>query len=40
MSIMLPYSIAFLVLWTIFLIFYWLLGIPLGIQASYVYPTP
>jgi aminobenzoyl-glutamate transport protein len=34
-SIMLPYSLAFLVTWTIFLIAYWKLGIPLGIDASY-----
>ncbi len=38
-SLMLPYSVALLVLWTIFLIIYWALGIPLGLQASYVY-TP
>ena len=37
-SIMLPYSVCLLVTWTIFLIVYWLLGIPLGLQASYVYP--
>ena len=37
-SIMLPYSVCLLVTWTIFLIGYWLLGIPLGLQASYVYP--
>ncbi len=39
-SIMLPYSVALLVTWTIFLVVYWLLGIPLGLQASYVYPPP
>ena len=38
-SLMLPYSMSFLVLWTIFLIAYWLLGIPLGIQAPYEYPS-
>ncbi|MGI8893599.1 MAG: AbgT family transporter [Bacteroidia bacterium] len=37
-SVMLPYSITFFVLWTIFLLIYWLLGIPLGLQATYVYP--
>jgi len=38
-SIMLPYSIVFLIIWTIFLLIYWLvLGIPLGFDASYVYP--
>lgn len=37
-SLMLPYSVAFLVIWTIFLVVYWILGIPLGLQASYIYP--
>lgn len=36
-SMMLPYSIAFLISWTFFLLAYWALGIPLGLQASYVY---
>jgi aminobenzoyl-glutamate transport protein len=36
-AMMLPYSITFLVLWTIFLLIYWALGIPLGLQASYTY---
>lgn len=39
LSMMLPYSICILVLWTAFLLLYWGLGIPLGIQASYVYPA-
>lgn len=39
LSMMLPYSVAILILWTIFLLIYWGLGIPLGIQASYVYPA-
>jgi aminobenzoyl-glutamate transport protein len=38
-SLMLPYSIAFLTLWTVLLIVYWMLGIPLGIQAPYGYPS-
>ena len=38
-SIMLPYSIAFLIAWTLFLLAYWLLGIPLGLQAPYTYPV-
>lgn len=38
-SIMLPYSVVFLVAWTLFLVIYWLLGIPLGLQASYTYPA-
>lgn len=39
-SIMLPYSVVFLVTWTIFLLIYWGFGIPLGLQAPYVYPAP
>lgn len=38
-SVMLPYSIVFLITWTIFLLIYWYLGIPLGLQASYTYPV-
>lgn len=38
LSLMLPYSIVILVAWTAFFLLYWSLGIPLGIQASYVYP--
>jgi aminobenzoyl-glutamate transport protein len=37
-AMMLPYSVTFLVIWTIFLVAYFLLGIPLGIGASYTYP--
>jgi len=37
-AMMLPYSMSFLILWTIFLLIYFALGIPLGIQASYTYP--
>ena len=37
-SLMLPYSITFLVCWTAFLLLYWMLGIPLGLQAPYTYP--
>jgi len=36
-SMMLPYSITFLVLWTIFLLAYWALGLPLGLQSTYEY---
>ncbi|MCX7562993.1 AbgT family transporter [Xanthomonadaceae bacterium XH05] len=36
-SIMLPYSIALSILWTLFLLAFWGLGIPLGIGASYEY---
>ncbi|HET9785715.1 MAG TPA: AbgT family transporter, partial [Pyrinomonadaceae bacterium] len=38
-SLMLPFSITFLVTWTIMLIVYWTLGIPLGLQAPYNYPA-
>jgi p-aminobenzoyl-glutamate transporter AbgT len=37
-SLMLPFSIAFLITWVIFLLGYWALGIPLGLQAPYTYP--
>jgi aminobenzoyl-glutamate transport protein len=38
-SMMLPYSVAFLVAWSGFLLLYWMFGIPLGLQASYGYPA-
>jgi aminobenzoyl-glutamate transport protein len=38
-SMMLPYSVALLVSWTVFLVLYWLTGLPLGLQASYTYPA-
>lgn len=37
-ALMLPYSVAFLVAWTAFLLGYWALGAPLGLQSSYTYP--
>ncbi|HVR43909.1 MAG TPA: AbgT family transporter [Thermoanaerobaculia bacterium] len=37
-SLMLPFSVVFLIGWTLFLLAYWGLGIPLGLQAPYVYP--
>ena len=39
-AMMLPYSMVFLVLWTLFLLAYWGLGIPLGPQAPYTYEPP
>ena len=36
-AMMLPFSIGFIVLWTIFLLVYWSIGIPLGLQSSYQY---
>ncbi len=37
LSMMLPYSVTFLVVWTLFLLAYWATGLPLGLQASYTY---
>jgi aminobenzoyl-glutamate transport protein len=37
-AMMLPYSVTFLIVWTIFLLLYWMIGLPLGLQASYTYP--
>jgi aminobenzoyl-glutamate transport protein len=39
-SLMLPYSICFLVLWTGFLLLWWGLDIPLGIGGGYDYQLP
>ena len=39
-AMMLPYSVTFLIIWTVFLMIYWTLGLPLGLQAEYVYPAP
>ena len=36
-ALMLPYSVTFLVAWSAFLVLYWKIGIPLGLQATYVY---
>ncbi|ENH2268138.1 AbgT family transporter, partial [Vibrio parahaemolyticus] len=36
-SLMMPFSIAMLIGWSIFLVLYWMVGIPLGIQAPYTY---
>lgn len=37
-ALMLPYSVSFLICWTLFLLGYWALGLPLGLQSSYTYP--
>lgn len=37
-ALMLPYSVCFIVGWTLFLLGYWTLGIPLGLQSTYTYP--
>lgn len=39
-SMMLPFSVSFLVVWTLFLMVYWSLGLPLGLQATYEYVAP
>lgn len=36
-ALMLPYSVSFIVAWTLFLLIYWAIGLPLGLQASYHY---
>ncbi|WP_154224460.1 AbgT family transporter [Marinicella rhabdoformis] len=38
-ALMLPFSITFLLGWTLFMLAYWSFGIPLGLQASYVFPA-
>lgn len=40
LSMMLPYSICIIIAWTAFLLLYWSLGFPLGLQANYIYPAP
>jgi len=37
-SMMLPYMVVLAVAWAGFLLLYWALGLPLGLQASYTYP--
>ncbi len=37
-AMMLPYSMSFLLTWTIFLLIYYAIGFPLGFAASYTYP--
>ena len=36
-AMMLPFSMTFLVVWTIYLLIYWMIGFPLGLQATYEY---
>ncbi|WP_404407340.1 AbgT family transporter [Pseudidiomarina marina] len=38
-AMMLPFTLTLLVVWSAFLIIYWMIGIPLGFQANYVYPA-
>ena len=37
-SMMLPYSVTFLVAWTLYLLAYWAIGLPLGLQSTYTHP--
>jgi len=37
-AMMLPYSLLFLLLWGAYLLIYWGLDFPLGLQANYTYP--
>lgn len=37
-STMLPYTLTFFVSWVLFMLLYWALGLPLGIQATYTHP--
>jgi aminobenzoyl-glutamate transport protein len=39
-AMMLPYSITFITIWTMFLLLFYFVGIPLGILSSYAYPAP
>lgn len=36
-AMMLPFSVCFLIIWTLFLMAYWALGFPLGLGSSYSY---
>jgi p-aminobenzoyl-glutamate transporter AbgT len=36
-SLMIPFSFSFLVLWTVYLLGFWALGIPLGVGGAYTY---
>jgi aminobenzoyl-glutamate transport protein len=37
-ALMLPYSLSLLVCWTLFLLGFWALDLPLGVGATYTYP--
>src|SRR5690606_36745202 len=39
LALMLPFSITLLVVWSLFLVGYWALGIPLGVGSSYAWPA-
>lgn len=37
-AMMLPYSVAFIITWTLLLLAYWAVGLPLGLQSTYTHP--
>jgi len=39
-SLMLPYCIVFLITWSVFLLIFWGIGLPLGVDAPYDYAVP
>ncbi|KFZ30083.1 aminobenzoyl-glutamate transporter [Pseudidiomarina salinarum] len=38
-ALMLPFTVSLMVIWSAFLIIYWMIGIPLGFQSNYMYPA-
>jgi aminobenzoyl-glutamate transport protein len=38
LSLMVPYWVVFSGAWTLYLLLYWATGLPLGVDAGYVYP--
>jgi aminobenzoyl-glutamate transport protein len=39
-ALMLPFTVGLIVLWTLLLMGFWMLDLPLGVQSSYTYPAP
>ncbi|GEM_PF-2562143 len=33
-----PVFVPMLMLWTLFLLMFWILGLPLGLEGRYIYP--
>jgi len=38
-SLMLPYSVALILIWTLFLLLFWAFGFPIGVGASFDFPA-
>ncbi|MFN4197936.1 MAG: AbgT family transporter, partial [Flavobacterium sp.] len=38
-SLMLPYSVALILIWTLFLLLFWAIGIPIGVGSSFDFPA-